>query len=149
NSIGIRLACRSFHAATRRPASSRICASVARCAAAFFSAAAARRASILRRLKPMVRISPRRDGASQADGVYVVHVRTFHLSPDVGRDRAALPADARSASTEYPRALQYLPDYNDRHDRRARGQARARPHALGPRAVMVVETAQGIEAGDL
>ena len=36
NSIGMRLACRSFHAATRRPASSRICASVARCAAASY-----------------------------------------------------------------------------------------------------------------
>jgi hypothetical protein len=30
NSIGMRLACRSFHAATSRPASARICASVAR-----------------------------------------------------------------------------------------------------------------------
>jgi hypothetical protein len=34
NSIGMRLACRSFHAAMRRPASSRIWASVARFAAA-------------------------------------------------------------------------------------------------------------------
>jgi hypothetical protein len=42
NSIGIRLACRSFHAAIRRSASSRICPSVARRAAASFSATAAR-----------------------------------------------------------------------------------------------------------
>ena len=53
NSIGMRLACRSFHAETRRPASSSTCASVARLAAASFSAACRRRSSILRRLKPM------------------------------------------------------------------------------------------------
>ena len=53
NSIGMRLACRSFHAATSRLASSSTCASVARLAAASFSAAAARRASILRLLNPM------------------------------------------------------------------------------------------------
>jgi len=53
NSIGMRLACRSFHAATRRLASLRICASVAGRAAAAFSAASARRAPILRLLKPM------------------------------------------------------------------------------------------------
>ena len=47
-----------FQAATRRLASSRICASVARCAAASFSAAAARCASILRRLNPMGGSSP-------------------------------------------------------------------------------------------
>jgi hypothetical protein len=52
DSIGMRLACRSFHTAMRRPASSRIWASVARFAAASFSADAARCASILRRLNP-------------------------------------------------------------------------------------------------
>jgi hypothetical protein len=53
NSIGMPLDCRSFHAETRRPASSRICASVARFVAASFSAAAARCAFILRLLKPI------------------------------------------------------------------------------------------------
>ncbi len=48
---------RQAHVAMRRPASSRIWASVARFAAASFSAAAARCASILGRLKPMVRMS--------------------------------------------------------------------------------------------
>jgi hypothetical protein len=45
----------------------------------------------------MVRISLRRDGASQADGVCIGNVLTVHLSPDMGRDRAALPADDQPA----------------------------------------------------
>ena len=51
NSIGMRWACRSFHADTGRPASSSTCASVVRRTAASFSAACWRRSSILRRLK--------------------------------------------------------------------------------------------------
>jgi len=53
NSIGIRLAWRSFQAAIRRSASSSTWASVARRLAASFSAARRRSSSILRRLTPM------------------------------------------------------------------------------------------------
>ena len=53
NSIGIRLAWRSFQAAIRRSASSSTCASVARRSAASFSAACRRWSSILRLLKPI------------------------------------------------------------------------------------------------
>ena len=80
-----RLACRSFHAAMRRLATSRIWASVARFAAASFSAAAARCASILRRLNPMLRISPRRYGAESSRQGY-----SRSHSPPVGAGEATL-----------------------------------------------------------
>ncbi len=64
NSIGIRLAWRSFQAPIRRSASSSTFTSVARRLAASFSAATRRRSSILRRLKPMEKSSPKRMGVN-------------------------------------------------------------------------------------
>ena len=69
NSIGMRLACRSFHAETKRPASSSTPASVARLAAASFSAASARRASIFRRLNPMPDRRPTKSAGQGANSL--------------------------------------------------------------------------------
>jgi hypothetical protein len=54
NSIGIRLACRSFYTVIRWSASSRICRSVARREAASFSASCRRASCIVRLLNPMI-----------------------------------------------------------------------------------------------
>ena len=96
NSIGMRWACRSFYAATRRPASSSTCASVARLAAASFSAACRRRSSNFRRLNPMVWIPPQPGGGSQAGTLYCSDVWPLHLQADLGRTCPAIPVGSGS-----------------------------------------------------
>ena len=64
----------------------------------------------------------------------------------MGRDRAALRADARPAGEEYPSALQCPTDPVDtivKHD------GKRELVSLGPRPFMVVNAAQGIEARDI
>ena len=76
-------------------------------------------------------------------------MRTLHLSADLARDRATLPAPARHAGAQHAAALQRLPHRSDRRGDRARRQARLRFDALGPGALLVVEAAQGTQARDL
>jgi hypothetical protein len=77
------------------------------------------------------------------------NVRTFHSQIDLGGNRPALSNYARLPSAQSPAAIQWLPHRPDRRGNRARRQPRIQPHALGPRSVLVEQTAERIADGNL
>ena len=61
-------------------------------------------------------LHPTRDrstGARLDRRLHSAHVRACHLQADLGRNRRAVPADARPAGGEHARPLQRLPDHDD------------------------------------